>query len=83
MNGQEARLAHGMHVFMENRNGLVMDVAVSEANGRSERQEALVMLRRSRKRHRLRPRTLAADLVVCAAYNLLRLARLSSREKCA
>lgn len=60
-NGQEARLAHGMHVLMENRNGLVIDVAVSEANGRSEREEALVMLRRSRKRHRLRPRTLAAD----------------------
>ncbi|HUG38858.1 MAG TPA: IS5 family transposase [Longimicrobiales bacterium] len=59
--GQEARLAHGFHVLMENRNGLIMDVAVSEANGTAEREEALVMIRRSKERHGLKPRTLAAD----------------------
>ena len=59
--GQESRLAHGWHVLMENRNGLVIDVAVSEANGKAEREEALAMLRRSKRRHGLKPTTLAAD----------------------
>jgi transposase len=59
--GQGARLAHGWHVLMENRNGLVLDVAVSEANGTAEREQALLMLRRSKRRHRLKPKTLAAD----------------------
>ena len=60
-NGQESRLAHGWHVLMENQNGLVIDVAVSEANGTAERTEALAMLRRSKQRHGLKPVTLAAD----------------------
>lgn len=59
--GQQSRLAHGMHVLMENRNGLIIDLSTSEANGRAEREEAVRMLRRARKRHRLSPRTLAAD----------------------
>ena len=59
--GREAKLAHAAHVLMENRNGLVLDVSVSEANGRAERTEALTMIRRTKRRHRLRPRTLAAD----------------------
>ena len=59
--GQEARLAHGFHVLMENRNGLVIDVAVSEANGRAEREQALAMIRRSKRRHALKPKTLTAD----------------------
>jgi transposase len=59
--GQESRLAHGLHVLMENRNGLIMDVSASEANGRAERAEALRMIRRTRRTHRLTPATLAAD----------------------
>lgn len=59
--GQESRLAHGMHILMENRNGLIMDLSTSEANGRAERQEALRMVRRTRSRHRVTPSTLAAD----------------------
>lgn len=46
---------------MENRNGLIVDLSTSEANGHAERQEAMRMLRRARKRHKLKPRTLAAD----------------------
>jgi len=59
--GVGAKLCHGAHVLMENRNGLVVDVSLSEANTRSERTEALRMVRRSRRRHGLRMRTLAAD----------------------
>ncbi len=59
--GQESRLAHGMHILMENRNGLIMDLSTSEANGRAERQEALRMVRRTRSRHGVTPSTLAAD----------------------
>jgi transposase len=59
--GQQAKLSHGVHVLMENRSGLVVDVSVSEARTRAEREEALVMTRRVRKRHRVVMRTLAAD----------------------
>ena len=59
--GKEARLTHGGHVLMENRNGLVVDVRVSEARTKAERREALTMVRRLRERHRLPVRTLAAD----------------------
>jgi transposase len=59
--GREAKLSHAAHVLMENRSGLVVDVSVSEANGRAERVEALRMVRRSRRRHGLRLKTLAAD----------------------
>jgi hypothetical protein len=58
-NGQASRLAHGMHILMENRNGLIMCLSTSEANGRAERQEALRMIRRMRSRHRVTPSTLA------------------------
>lgn len=59
--GQAAQLAHGAHVLMENRHGLVIDVSVSEVGGTAERNQALHLTRRSRRRHRLKPRTLAAD----------------------
>ena len=59
--GKEAKLSHAAHVLMENRSGLVVDVSVSEANGYAERDEAIRMVRRSRRRHRLKPRTLGAD----------------------
>lgn len=52
--GKEAKLSFAVHALMENRNGLVADVRVSEANGTCERTEALAMLealpRRSRRR---------------------------------
>lgn len=59
--GVAAKLSHGMHVLMENRHGLVVEVSVSEANGYAEREQALELVRRARKRHGLEPRTLAAD----------------------
>jgi len=59
--GQASMLAHSMHVLMENRHGLILDVRVAEANGTAEREEAEAMVRRVRERHWLRPKTLGAD----------------------
>jgi transposase len=59
--GRESRLSHSMHALMENRNGLLLDIVVDEANGRIERDAALAMLDRVGRRHHLRPETLGAD----------------------
>jgi transposase len=51
--GQAARLAYAGHVLMENRNGLVVEVELSQAHGRAEREAALSMLdRQPRPRHK-------------------------------
>ena len=42
--GQPARLSYAGHALMENRNGLLIDFRISEANGRAERDTALMML---------------------------------------
>lgn len=42
--GKEAKLYFGAHALMENRNGLLVDFRVTEANGRAECQAALEML---------------------------------------
>ena len=62
--GQPALLSHSLHVLMENRHGLCLDVAIDEANGTAERLQAAMMLERTYERHGLSPGTLAAD----AAY---------------
>jgi transposase len=59
--GVAAKLSHGMHVLMENRHGLVVDVSVSEANGYAEREEARELVSRASERHGLDPHTLGAD----------------------
>ncbi len=46
--GKEARLSFAGHVLMENRNGLCVDVSLSEANGTAEREEALGMVQRQK-----------------------------------
>jgi transposase len=43
-NGKEAKLSYAAHALMENRNGLVVDLRISEANGRAEPTTALAML---------------------------------------
>jgi IS5 family transposase len=53
-----------VHVLMEHRHGLPIDVEVTEANGRAERDAALTMLDRLSRRER---RTLAADKAYDAA----------------
>jgi transposase len=57
-NGQPSRLCFMGHVLMENRNGLVIDAALTHATGTAEREAALAMLDRQRRRHRI---TLGAD----------------------
>lgn len=48
--GTASRLCHMSHLLMENRNGLVVDVATTEANGKAERQAALKLLGKHAKR---------------------------------
>jgi transposase len=56
--GQSSILAYGGHVLMENRNGLVSDVCLTRASGTAEREAALMMLDRQKRRKRI---TLGAD----------------------
>src|SRR3954468_5136439 len=43
-NGKEAKLSFTQHALMENRNGLIVDVLVTQASGTAEREAALQML---------------------------------------
>lgn len=54
--GSEAKLAYLGHVLMENRNGLVVNAQLTQANGTAERETAVALLGQSKKRV-----TLAAD----------------------
>lgn len=42
--GKEAKLCHMGHLMMENRNGLIVDARLTEANGTAERSTALAMI---------------------------------------
>jgi transposase len=57
-NGQSSRLCFMGHLLMENRNGLIVDAAFTHANGTAEREAALAMLDRRKRRRRI---TLGAD----------------------
>ena len=57
-NAQEAKLYYSGHVLMENRNGLVAEVTLTQATGYAEREAALHLLGQQGGRHR---RTVAAD----------------------
>lgn len=63
--GQEAKLAYLGHVLMENRNGLIVDAILTQADGTAERDAALLMLygkwRERRRRRRRAPMSVAAD----------------------
>jgi transposase len=56
--GQEAKLAYLGHVLMENRHGLVVDTAVTQATGTAEREAALTMAETIPGRQRI---TMGAD----------------------
>lgn len=43
-NGKEAKLSYSGNLLVENRNGLIVDAMAWEANGRAERDTALLML---------------------------------------
>ena len=55
--GKEAKLFHMSHILTENRNGLVMAVATTQANGTAERQAGKKLLRK----HVKKGATLGAD----------------------
>jgi transposase len=59
--GKEAKLAHMGHALGENRHGLIVSVAVTEASGTAERDAAAEMLDAVAAAHDLRPKTLGAD----------------------
>lgn len=56
--GSESKLTYMGHVLMENRNGLAVDIEVTQANGKAERSAALKMASRLPGTRRL---TLGAD----------------------
>ncbi len=58
--GREAKLCFAGHVLMENRHGLCVDLAVTEATGTTEPAAAAALLARQA-RKRVRPQTLGAD----------------------
>jgi transposase len=57
--GKEAKLSFSAHALMENRNGLLVDLRVAEANGRAECETALAMLDETKLR--VGPVTVGAD----------------------
>lgn len=59
--GQAALLHHSMHVLMENRHGLGIDIRVGKADGHAERKCCLKMLDRVKRRFGIEPATLGAD----------------------
>lgn len=58
-NGKEAKLSYSGHALMENRNGLVVDFRIAEANGFAERETALAML--DANKNKSGPVTMGAD----------------------
>jgi transposase len=64
-NGQEAKLGYLGHVLMENRQGLIVDAMLTQADGTAERDAALLMLYRQwrsrRQRHVSTPMSVGAD----------------------
>jgi transposase len=58
--GKEAKLSYAAHALMENRNGLLVDLAVNQATGTAEREAAQSMIKRQR-RKRVRIKTVGAD----------------------
>lgn len=58
--GKEAKLSYAAHALMENRHGLLVDLQVSPATGKAERESVPVLLDRATERG-FQPATLGAD----------------------
>jgi transposase len=43
-NGKEAKLSYAQHALMENRNGLLVELAITQASGTAEREAAVEMM---------------------------------------
>ncbi len=68
-NGQEARLGYLGHVLMENRNGMIVDAMVTQADGTAERDAALLMLYRKWRQRRQQQRQGAISVGADKAYD--------------
>lgn len=76
--GQEAKLGYLGHMLMENRNGLIVDAMVTQADGTAERDAALLMLYRNWRKRRQHRRERAVSVGADKAYDtrdFVRLAR--------
>jgi hypothetical protein len=64
-NYKSAKLSYLGHVLMENRNGMIMDALLTQADGIAERDAAMILRyrqhQRDRRGGRRRPMTLGAD----------------------
>lgn len=60
--GKEAKLSHMGHALTENRHGLIMAIAATEANGTAEREATLTMVDRLKTAHDRVPATLGGDM---------------------
>jgi len=56
-----SHLSHLGHIVVDHRNGIVVALKLSAANGTAERDTALELIDDMKRRHGLRPKTLAAD----------------------
>ena len=68
-NGQEAKLSYLGHVVMENRNGLIVDAMLTQADGRAERDAALLMMHRKWRRNRRWAKSKTMSLGADKAYD--------------
>jgi transposase len=59
--GKPALLSHLGHVLSENRNGLIVELTVTEANGTAESDATLEMVDRYMSKHGRKPKTIGAD----------------------
>lgn len=74
--GKAAYLSYSGHVLMENRNGLCVDIALAPATGTAERDAAIEMIRRERRRGKCRFKTVGADKGYHASDFIMKLRRL-------
>jgi transposase len=59
--GKEAKLSHMGHALTENRNGLIVGITITEANGTAEREAALDLVDELKATHQREAKTLGAD----------------------
>lgn len=71
--GKPSQLAHLGHVLSENRNGLIMETCVTEANGTAERDAAITLIQDYKRKHGRGPKTVGADAGYDAGEFLIRL----------
>lgn len=58
--GKEAKLSFGAQFLMENRNGMLVDIQITQATGTAEEEGAESMLKRQARKG-IKPKTLGAD----------------------